>query len=112
MKHIYTKPMASLAFFLLAFSQMLTAQDPRFSQYYASPWNLNPALTGVFNGRWRATANYRDQWGSFLSPVPFRTYAAAVETELWEERRDGSVMISQVGTPAGPYNCVPAEFFL
>ncbi|MEO6760002.1 MAG: type IX secretion system membrane protein PorP/SprF, partial [Saprospiraceae bacterium] len=60
----------------------MSAQDPRFSQYYASPWNLNPAMTGVFNGRWRATANYRDQWNSFLSPVPFRTYSAAFETRF------------------------------
>ncbi|MCC7244319.1 MAG: PorP/SprF family type IX secretion system membrane protein, partial [Saprospiraceae bacterium] len=82
MKHTYTQPMAILAFLLLVFSQTLTAQDPRFSQYYASSWNLNPALTGVFNGRWRATANYRDQWGSFLSPVPFRTYAAAFESRF------------------------------
>lgn len=55
----------------------LRAQDPRFSQYYASPWNLNPAMTGVFEGRWRVTANYRDQWGSILGNVPFRTYAVA-----------------------------------
>jgi type IX secretion system PorP/SprF family membrane protein len=69
-----------LVLFLLFFSSyLLQAQDPRFSQYYASPWNLNPALTGVFNGKWRATANYRDQWNSFLTPVPFRTYAASAD---------------------------------
>lgn len=68
-----------LCFFLLISFSSLHAQDPRFSQYYASPWNLNPALNGVFDGKWRATLNYRDQWGSILSPVPFRTYAAAFE---------------------------------
>jgi type IX secretion system PorP/SprF family membrane protein len=36
-------------------------------------------LTGVFNGKWRAVANYRDQWSSFLNPVPFRTYCAAAD---------------------------------
>jgi type IX secretion system PorP/SprF family membrane protein len=66
----------------------LQAQDPRFSQYYASPWNLNPALTGVFNGKWRATANYRDQWGSILSPVPFRTYSAAFDARFNTVRND------------------------
>lgn len=60
----------------------LQGQDPRFSQFYASPWNLNPALTGAFEGRWRATANYRDQWSSFLSPVPFRTYSVAADVRL------------------------------
>lgn len=64
------------------------AQDPRFSQYFASPWNLNPAMTGVFNGRWRVTANYRDQWSSFLAPVPFRTYSAAADVRLGVSRND------------------------
>lgn len=81
MKH-FSKP---ILFAVLSFFAVLSetqAQDPRFSQYYASPWNLNPALNGVFNGKWRATVNYRDQWGSFLSPVPFRTYAASFEHRL------------------------------
>ncbi len=57
-------------------------QDPRFSQFFASPWNLNPALTGAFEGRWRVVANYRDQWSSLLSPVPFRTYSAAADVRM------------------------------
>ncbi len=56
-----------------------SGQDPRFSQFFASPWNLNPALVGAFEGRWRAVLNYRDQWSSLLSPVPFRTFSAAAE---------------------------------
>lgn len=63
-------------------AQNAYAQDPRFSQYYASPFQLNPALTGVFNGRYRVVANYRDQWNSFLAPVPFRTYAASADVRL------------------------------
>jgi len=78
MKQFFTKPIL-ICLTLLALADMLQAQDPRFSQYYASPWNLNPALTGVFNGRWRVTGNYRDQWNSFLTPVPFRTYSAAFD---------------------------------
>ncbi len=76
----FSKPIFLLVTLLAVFSPALEAQDPRFSQYYASSWNLNPAMTGVFNGRWRATVNYRDQWNSFLAPVPFRTYAASFET--------------------------------
>jgi type IX secretion system PorP/SprF family membrane protein len=81
MKQLY-KPIALLALFFAFFAPQLRGQDPRFSQYYASPWNLNPAMIGVFEGRWRVTANYRDQWNAFLSPVPFRTYAAAFETRF------------------------------
>ncbi len=78
----FSKPIVLFAFFCVAFLPLAQAQDPRFSQYYASPWNLNPAMGGVFNGRWRVTANYRDQWNSFLAPVPFRTYAASFDTRF------------------------------
>lgn len=40
----------------------LTAQDIHFSQFYASPLTLNPALTGKFDGLYRVSAIYRDQW--------------------------------------------------
>lgn len=86
MKQFYT-PAAGLLWALFLCGS-LHAQDPRFSQYFASPWNLNPAMTGVFEGRWRVTANYRDQWSSFLSPVPFRTYSAAADFRLGVGRDD------------------------
>lgn len=38
------------------------AQDPGFSQFFASPLTLNPALTGKFDGLFRVAGNYRDQW--------------------------------------------------
>ena len=38
------------------------AQDPEFSQFFASPLTLNPALTGKFNGSVRLAGNYRNQW--------------------------------------------------
>src|ERR1700739_4984727 len=42
---------------------MLRAQvDPHFSQYYAYPMWLNPALTGVFNGDTRINFNAKQQW--------------------------------------------------
>jgi type IX secretion system PorP/SprF family membrane protein len=82
MKPSLTQPIVLVLFFVSSLFSSITAQDPRFSQYYASPWNLNPAMTGVFDGRWRATLNYRDQWSSFLSPVPFQTSAAAFETRF------------------------------
>ncbi|GAO41619.1 PorP/SprF family type IX secretion system membrane protein [Flavihumibacter petaseus] len=45
---------------LLSYS--VQAQDPHFSQFFASPMTLNPAYTGKFNGVLRAAGNYRDQW--------------------------------------------------
>ena len=39
--------------------------DPHFSQYYAYPLWLNPALTGVLDGDYRVSGNYRNQWNNF-----------------------------------------------
>src|SRR5947209_754139 len=41
---------------------VLHAQDPNFSQFFASPLTLNPALTGKFDGVIRVAGNYRNQW--------------------------------------------------
>lgn len=40
----------------------LSAQDIHFSQYEAAPLSLNPAMTGDFEGDWRAATTYRSQW--------------------------------------------------
>ena len=64
-----------LIFCSLLTSGVLLAQDPAFSQTYSSPMHLNPALTGVFNGQFRAHANYRSQWNSILGDVPYKTFA-------------------------------------
>lgn len=58
---------------LLTFSTTVFAQDPQFSQYYASPLYLNPAFTGANKGH-RMNLNYRNQWpgavtNSFVSYV-------------------------------------------
>ena len=42
--------------------QSAWAQDPNFSQFFASPMTLNPALTGKFDGVFRVASNYRNQW--------------------------------------------------
>jgi type IX secretion system PorP/SprF family membrane protein len=48
---------------LVAIAGKSAAQvDPHFSQYYADPLWLNPALTGVINGDSRISSNYKNQW--------------------------------------------------
>jgi type IX secretion system PorP/SprF family membrane protein len=47
---------------LLFLRNVVIAQDPSFSQFFASPLTLNPALTGKFNGDLRVAGNYRNQW--------------------------------------------------
>lgn len=48
------------------------AQDPHYTQYFASPLTLNPALTGLTQCDLRFAANYRTQWASVTS-TPYTT---------------------------------------
>lgn len=59
------------------------AQDPHFSQYFASPVTLNPANVGAFNGTMRLSANYRSQWWGV--GAPFNTATVSVEGFLLPE---------------------------
>jgi type IX secretion system PorP/SprF family membrane protein len=51
-----------LFFILISTLKIASAQDPNFSQFFASPLTLNPALTGKFDGVFRVAGNYRNQW--------------------------------------------------
>ena len=70
-----------VVFLSLCFTSVLQSQtpDPRFSQFYAAPLQLNPAMNGVFDGTWRTVINYRDQWSSVLDNQSFRTIAASFD---------------------------------
>lgn len=52
------------------------AQDPEFTQFYANPLYLNPALAGAENFN-RAVINYRNQWPSI--DKGFVTYNASYD---------------------------------
>lgn len=52
------------------------AQDPNFSQFFASPLTLNPALTGKFNGQVRVAGNYRNQWPTINNAFRTSTVSA------------------------------------
>ncbi len=68
----------------LAISMMLyiqlQAQDIHLSQFYHSPLNLNPALTGDFLGDIRVTVNHRNQWASVS--VPYLTSSISVDSRI------------------------------
>ena len=66
----------------------LTAQDIHFSQFYASPLNLNPAMTGVMNCNVRLVGNYRNQWASVLKSNAFSTYSVSYDQRIPVGRND------------------------
>jgi len=54
------------------------AQDHHLSQFYAAPLTLNPALTGSMPGKYRATAQYRNQWQTVMDNS-FKTIQASFD---------------------------------
>lgn len=57
----------------------LVAQDAHFSQFAAAPLEINPAMSGIFNGNYKANLNYRSQWGSILGSDAYQTAAASYD---------------------------------
>ena len=75
----------TVLFFVLLFSVLsVKAQDPNFSQFFASPLTLNPALTGKFTGVVRVAGNYRNQWPTINNA--YTTYTASVDAGILKDR--------------------------
>src|SRR6186997_1461779 len=72
------------AFVLLMISFSAFAQDPNFSQFFASPLTLNPAMTGKFDGVLRVAGNYRNQWPTINNA--FTTFTASVDGSILKNR--------------------------
>ena len=58
----------------------LHAQDIHFSQYYNSPFSVNPSLAGMYEGDQRFGITYRSQWQSAL--VPYTTLLGSYDQKL------------------------------
>jgi len=80
---ILMKRFLSLLFVILS-ARATQAQDPHFSQFYASPLTLNPALTGRFDGNFRMAANYRNQWPTINNA--FTTGTASIDMPILSNR--------------------------
>lgn len=63
------------AIILLCFVINTKAQDPHFSQFFASPLTLNPALTGKFDGTVRVAGNYRNQLPAFNNAYTTKSFS-------------------------------------
>ena len=79
----------NIRLYILAIISILTsgsavAQDPAFSQFFSSPLNINPALTGNINGDWRIISNMRDQWVGPASP--YQTGTISFDTKILQRK--------------------------
>jgi len=80
---------------LILISLELFSQDEHFSQFYAVPMHMNPALTGAYDGTYRMAAVYRDQWNNQLES-PYQTFAAGGDTNV-DFKLGNSTVVDKIG---------------
>lgn len=77
-KHLYFNVFIKFA---LAFLPIFAwAQDIHYTNFGFSPLNINPALTGVFDGDYRATGNFKSQWQGV--PVSYLTISGSFDMKV------------------------------
>jgi type IX secretion system PorP/SprF family membrane protein len=75
--------------------QQVKAQiDPHFSQYYANPLWLNPALTGVTDGDYRINVNAKEQWTGLNNG--YLTAGASFDMAPTKNLAFGAMVINQL----------------
>lgn len=68
----------------LTISLGLHAQDVHFTMFHAAPSEMNPGATGVLSGNFRASTNFRTQWGSISNP--YNTFSVNVDGAAFKNR--------------------------
>jgi type IX secretion system PorP/SprF family membrane protein len=110
MKHLLTPIIRSsnkslLLLALLLSAKVATAQDFHLSQYDAPPLFLNPAMTGMFDGKFRVHAHYRTQWMA-VANKPYTTTGLSFDMPVKKFGIGLQVFNYRAGT--GDYNAFSA----
>ena len=70
------KKLLSTLTIIVCMSSATLAQDPNFSQFFASPLTLNPTISGKIDGLYRIAGNYRNQWPTINNAYTTATVSA------------------------------------
>ncbi|MCW3083576.1 MAG: hypothetical protein JWP12_942 [Bacteroidetes bacterium] len=111
MTELYKKIKKSFGALLIAVALMLSAgnaahaQDFHLSQYDAPPMFLNPAMTGMFDGKFRIEAHYRTQWAA-VATKPFTTTGISFDMPI--KKFGVGVQIMNYRAGAGQFNVLSA----
>src|SRR3954470_19629164 len=97
-KHIYS-------FFIFMSCLSLMAQDPQFTQFYASPLYLNPAFTGLTYEH-RFALNYRNQWPGINTA--YTTYMASYDYNI--SNLNSGIGLFALQDRAGSSNLVTTQY--
>ncbi|MES2329451.1 MAG: PorP/SprF family type IX secretion system membrane protein [Bacteroidota bacterium] len=103
---------------LISFScNRIAAQDPVFSQFYASPLSMNPALAGNGDASWRVVGVHRSQW--IASGVdPLTTSSISLDGKLFKQKDNeknyigGGLLFLQDKGLGGAYKSNSLNFIL
>jgi type IX secretion system PorP/SprF family membrane protein len=86
------RPYFVLLLLLVTAISGLDAQDHKFSQFYNSPLNLNPALTGKLNSHYRIVANYRNQYARISTPSPYNTFSFSADAGFLRDQLNDNIL--------------------
>lgn len=96
------KLLTILSAFVFSVNTLEAQTDAHFTQYYAYPLWLNPALTGVMDGSSRVTVNYRKQLPGIYAPMI--TQAVTADFALPKNVGLGITVLNQRSPDAGYQN--------
>ncbi|MDR2979298.1 MAG: PorP/SprF family type IX secretion system membrane protein [Bacteroidales bacterium] len=87
LKNLWRDKYKYIILFVLAFSLMKVSvgQDFHYSQFYASPMNINPATTAAYDGLFRGGLHYRSQWKAVSKP--FTTFSAFADMPIYKDNK-------------------------
>ncbi len=92
-----------ILFFCVCLTLVTRSQDFHLSMYDAAPLFLNPAMTGLVEGKMRAHAQYRNQWNS-VAYKPFTT--ALVSFDMPYKKWGFGGQITNMRAGIGNYNAL------
>jgi type IX secretion system PorP/SprF family membrane protein len=81
--------------FLFSFSIVSFAQDIHLSQFYASDHLLSPAKVGDFEGDYRITGNYRNQWRQISDPISTYIISFDKAFHYYSHEIDGGILVAR-----------------
>jgi len=77
-------------FWVIFCSGQLMAQDIHYTQFYDSPINLNPALAGHVEGKYRVNLMYRAQWPGISNGFTYTTPSASFDINFGKPTQGNS----------------------
>ena len=92
---------------LLTVAKTVAQTDPHFTQQYTFPMYINPAFTGSADGDYRASAIFRNQWGSISNP--YRTIGISFDARTNKNVALGINLLNQSAGDGG-FNYLTSSF--